>query len=374
MLPKTRGFQNLLVVALAMVVACAEAPAPVAVEEPKAPVETQAAVDRAVATTGDIITYTVTVDYDASLEVDIPEPGAEIAGFRITDLGKEDTREAEGRIVEERWYKLRADLVGSYVLPPVAVSYSPIVAAAPLEEQQAAETEAAETEAEEEVTMRPRTVETVETSAIFVEVESVLPEDGVESADIRDVKPLRQVKDQQPWGWIGAGILALSAAIALFLWWRRRPAKVVPPVPAHELAFRALDELRDTNFEDAEAVRRFYFQISEVVRNYVEGRFGLNATDLTTEEILPALELLPQLSQQPAEDLRSFLLHTDQVKFADQTPTEEDIKNTYESALGFVEATRPTESELEMAAEDSSGTTESEPPTKDDNSSREQAA
>lgn len=351
--PSLRGALGALV--LTLTAGCAEAPVAPSETTPKAPVETTASVDRAVATTGDVITYTVTVDYDVSLEVEVPEPGAEIAGFRITDLGREEAREANGRRVEERWYKLRADLVGSYVLPPVVVTYS--AAAEPAEEA-------------EGDPQRPRSVETVETSAIFVEVESVLPADGEEASDIRDIKPLRQVKSPVPWAWIVAGLAALVAALGAWIWWRRRPEKVIPPVPAHEIAFGALDGLRSTDFADAEAVRRFYFQISEVVRTYVEGRFGLNATDLTTEEILPALSSLPLLAQEQALELRRFLIATDQVKFADHTPSEADIQATYEGALSFVEATRPRGEEQDR--QDSSDTENRQ--QRDDLPNEEQAA
>ena len=111
-------------------------------------------------------------------------------------------------------------------------------------------------------------------------------------------------------------------------------------MPAHVLAFEALNHLRGTDFDDAEAVRRFYFQISEVVRAYVEGRFGLKSTDLTTEEILANVASLGELAPDQNRVLRAFLVDTDQVKFAHREPSRGDIEGTYEQALGFVEATR----------------------------------
>ena len=306
-------------------------PEPEAADEPRPPVETRSRVDRAVATTGDVITYSVTVDYDPAYEVEIPEPGAEIAGFRIIDVGREEPRDVRGRRVEERWYKLRADLVGSYVLPPVTVTYReagpPDGPAEGVEEAGAAE--AGEAEAQ-----------TVETSEIFIEVESVLPADG-EVTDIRDLKPLRQIERPAPWWWYAAAGAAVVLALAAFLLWRRRrePA-AAPPRPAHEIAFEALERLRHTDFDDLDAMRRFHFEISEVVRAYVEGRFGLNATDLTTEEIFDHLGELAELDGESNRRLRLFLIATDRVKFAAHEPPEEEIGETYEGALSFVEATR----------------------------------
>ena len=328
-----------LTLAALLLAACGEQ-TPVPTAEPKAPVEASSSVDRAVATTGDVITYRVTVDYDPAYTVEIPEPGAKIAGFRITDLGREEPREVAGRILEERWYTLRADLVGSYVLPPVTVTFSK------------AQQDGPKAEGDEAGEPAVTSVETLQTSAIFVEVESVLPGDGEDQAtDIRDLKPLQKIASPIPWTWIIAGAVALLALLAAVLAWRRRPAKIVPSEPPHEVAFRQLNALRGTDFKDPEAVRRFHFRISEVVRGYVEDRFGLNATDLTTEEIAAVLPNLTPLPPSLGQQLETFLKETDRVKFADYAPLEDEIRGTYDRALGFVEATRPVEESAHEATE-----------------------
>ncbi|MEM7481360.1 MAG: hypothetical protein AAF481_09315 [Acidobacteriota bacterium] len=298
-------------------------------QDPPPPVEASTSVDRAVATTGDLLMYTLVVEHDPEIEVEIPEAGSEIAGFRIIELGREDSRgdpvESNGRITETRWYQLRADLVGSYVLPSVTVSWQ---------------------RRDSDETGR------VETSEIFVEVESVLPADG-EATDIRGLKPLRRIESGPPWEWIaaGAGGALLLTILAFWWWYRRREETPEPAIPPHEVAFAALDELRGADFSDPEAVRRFAFRISEVMRTYVEGRFGLNATDLTTEEILPRLsdhrELTtsaagdPDAARPPGAQLATFLRATDRVKFAGHSPTEPEIQTIYEDALSFVERTVP---------------------------------
>ncbi len=321
---------GLLVSWLALTTGCAEQAAPIESTEQLAPVEASASVDHAVATTGDVLTFRISVDHDPSLVVEIPEAGAEIQGFRIVDTSREEPVEAAGRVTRELVYRLRADLVGSYVLPSVAVSY------------RAADGPEGEADG------------VVETSQIFVEVESVLPEDG-SAEDIVELKPLRQIERQRPW-WFFAGLAAGALVIAVLLWRylrRSREITAAPPEAPHVVAFRALDLLRETDFADVVAVRRFYFAISETLRTYVEGRFGLNATDLTTEEILAQLPVLSDLGETERDALRRFLAHTDQVKFAEHQPSEAEIEQTYEAALDFVETTqeRPEDDEpQELAA------------------------
>lgn len=326
--------------------ACAQKPAPDAQAAADRPtVEASASVDKAVATTGDLITYKVIVDYDPAYQVEIPEPGAEIAGFRIVEIGSDPTIERDGRRIETRWYQLRADLVGSYVLPPVSVEYHRADGAEPPAETPTPETETQEPAAGDDGAIpgagAKSTVESVQTSAIFVEVASVLPAEGG-ADDIHDIKPLQPAPPTLPWRWIVAAVAVLVAAALALWWWRRRQRKpAAPPAAPHEVAFEALDRLRGTDFEDPAAVRRFHFSISEVVRAYIEGRWGLNATDLTSEEIIGLISSLRGIESEQAMSLRRFLLDTDRVKFADHVPATPEIEQTYERALGFVEATRP---------------------------------
>ena len=92
-------------------------------------------------------------------------------------------------------------------------------------------------------------------------------------------------------------------------------------------------------------MRRWYFDISRCCA-YVEARFGLNATDLTTEEILGRMSELDQLTAEQRSQLQGCLLDTDQVKYAAMPPTEAGIERSYERA-GFVEATAQLEADDE---------------------------
>lgn len=287
-----------------------------AVERP--PVIAEASVDRAVATTGDLVTYTLEVEHAPGVELELPELGDDLAGLEIVERGAEGPEERGGRIFLSRWARLRVDLVGSYVLPAVDIAYR----------QPGGDGEAGGEGS-------------VATSAIFVEVASVLPEEGG-ADDIRDIKPLQPPPPALPWGWIAALLAAaLLAALAVWLWRRRLERPAAPPLPAHEVARRALDELSGVDLDDSAAVRRLHFALSQIVRAYIEGRWGLNATDLTSEEIIASLAELSGLDGEHASSLRRFLLDTDRVKFADHAPRRDEIDATFERARHFVEATRP---------------------------------
>ncbi len=288
---------------------------------PKPPVEVTTSVDRAVATAGDRITFEIVVEHDPEVELQLPDLARELGGMRMVDLGEDPPAGRDGRTRRRRFYVLVADVVGSYVLPAVEVRAKLPAAPEP---------------------------ETFTTSQIFVEIKSVLPQDG-EADDIRDIKPL--VRPARSWRWpVVAGTALALAAAGLVLWRRRRRlGVVVPPAPAHEIAFAALEALRHTDFSDPEAARRWHFGVSEVVRVYVEARFGINATDLTSEEIMARLDDTQEMGPALRLELRAILYDTDHVKFAAYRAGDPEIRATHERALRFVEQTMPRPQAREAA-------------------------
>lgn len=154
--------------------------------------------------------------------------------------------------------------------------------------------------------------------------------------DIRDIKGFVPVPFDWRWLWVLVPVVLIVAAVLLWLWWRkRRNAVVVPVAPPspYELAIRALRQLRDANLP----VEKLYTQLSDIVRQYIEGRFGLHAPERTTEEFLAEAEL----PIQHMTLLSAFLQECDLVKFAKLQPVDADRQRAFAAAERFVEETRP---------------------------------
>lgn len=153
-----------------------------------------------------------------------------------------------------------------------------------------------------------------------------------------------------PWAVAAGAVVVLS----LFVWWLRRPrarsfASEVAS-PPHVRALRELQRLRDSARSTPAQVDAFYVATSQVLRDYVEERFAVRAPERTTEEFLRELELggdtgaaggASDLLRGHRGELARFLLQCDMVKFARHLPAESEHLATWESAVAFVEATRP---------------------------------
>lgn len=156
---------------------------------------------------------------------------------------------------------------------------------------------------------------------------------------------------------LGGAVLALLAWI-LFRTVFRKP-KVVPappPIPPHELALSALDELEKGELLAQEDLVPFYLQLTEIAKGYLEGRFGVPSLDRTTEEI--RRELVRQsdaIAPLSADEVIAFLQRSDLVKFARYGPEDDEATEALAEVRAMVErSTARPEPKPEPAAETAS--------------------
>ena len=146
-----------------------------------------------------------------------------------------------------------------------------------------------------------------------------------------------------PWWWWAA---ALAGVVAVALAWasrRRRSQTVIDrkiEVPAHVRALRELQRWRGAPRATDTEVASFYVGVSQVLRVYLEQRFGLHAPERTTEEFLRELESGDGLARRHRADLERFLSQCDLVKFANVVPGQDEHERTFALAEAFVESTR----------------------------------
>ena len=151
-----------------------------------------------------------------------------------------------------------------------------------------------------------------------------------------------------PWQrWIPIAAACLVAVTACILLWRTsRRRDLVPrgaevPLAPHIKALRELARLREAPRHTPEEVEAFYVAVSQVLRVYLEGRFGLHAPERTTEEFLAEVEAGDSLLTGHRATLARFLEQCDLVKFANLFPGAASHEETFRIAEQLVESTRP---------------------------------
>lgn len=164
------------------------------------------------------------------------------------------------------------------------------------------------------------TARTASVSGAMVEGLSSLPPDAAaKGASLMDIKPNADVPVRSyRLLWFVLGLLLVTAFV---VWLRRylsRRRALLPPPPPRPLRERtreALEALRAEGLLAKGLVREYHFRLSEIVRGYLGERFGFEALECTSGELLAQVERLdPAGVEAPA--LQRFVDQCDVAKFA----------------------------------------------------------
>lgn len=196
------------------------------------------------------------------------------------------------------------------------------------------------------------------TSPLFFEVHT-LPVDTAEGK-YKDIK--EPFKEEFNWKWylptiITIIVIYLLLQIAVLIYLRFFRKKTVgpiepekPKVPPHIKALEELEKIRAEAAWQQGLTKEYYSAISDTVRLYIEGRFGINALESTTDEIMTAFRTLV-IDKESKDKLQQLLSLSDLVKFAKMTPIEAEHIMSIEHAFDFVNGTKREEKIEEQTLE-----------------------
>ena len=165
-------------------------------------------------------------------------------------------------------------------------------------------------------------------------------------------KPNTRIWDYLPdfiveYWWIFLIVLLLAAA--LFVWLRyikgKKAIPLVPkkkPVPPYEVAMQALNRLKSEKLCENGHEKEYYTRLTEILRIYLDKRFGINAMEMTSTQIMQQLRSNDD-TKTSAPVMKQILEMADFVKFAKVRPLPDDNQKAFTNAVTFVENTRPVE-------------------------------
>lgn len=161
--------------------------------------------------------------------------------------------------------------------------------------------------------------------------------------DARGITGIEQVPAPPSWAaWqIGAAvIIATLTGVALAVWrWRSRVPAAIPELPPGEWALSELERLNALELSGPGQVERYHTLLSDVLRRYIERRFGLRAPEQTTPEFLEGLRRSGTLPPPQQEALRDFLQRCDLAKFARAEFSAAECWATASTAGDFIRQT-----------------------------------
>lgn len=181
-----------------------------------------------------------------------------------------------------------------------------------------------------------------------------LPSDGAGRAAAGNPPPMTDIHDIKPPELFGfdsrlvyyilfvvLGILVGVLLVAAVRYWKKRHRKDVEAVHGmllpDEEAFRRLDALK--GLEDGDG-KEFYFRLSAIFRGYLQGRYGIDAPEMTTEELLPRVQAL-RLDNDMKTGVKDFLYTSDPIKFAGKPVDRAKMQGDFEFVRDFIVQSTP---------------------------------
>jgi hypothetical protein len=296
-------------------------PAPPADSDPKTAADAPtvaARIDKTDVHVGDVVTLTVTAVGPSSLPVNLPAK-VDLGPFELfePDPREEDKDLGDGRMSRSFLLKIAAYEPGDLQVPGVEVTYLG----------------------------KDGRVLSTHTAPLAVKVTSLIANEP--EPKLKDpAPPVPVMEENLTLAYVAGGLFAAICGALIAIQVRKRMRERAafrpppPPRPAHEVALEKLDRLASTGFVEGADYRVFYFQLSEIVREYLGARFGFEALEMTTEE------LMAQLARRASRglvlgEIAGWLSTSDLVKFAKMAPTAQEARGALETAIRLVESTRP---------------------------------
>ena len=135
----------------------------------------------------------------------------------------------------------------------------------------------------------------------------------------------------------------IIAAIYLIIRYRDnkpiiRKVRVEPKLPPHEQALLDIDRIKAEKSWQKGDPKGYYTELTDVIRMYIHGRFGFNAMEKTSSEIIDYLK--ETKDKEGLEDLKQLFMTADLVKFAKYAPLLNENDMNLVSAIEFINQTK----------------------------------
>lgn len=281
---------------------------------------------------GEQVIWTVTVEADTTAHVIFPE-GQTFSPLETVEAFATDTTRKQDRLMLIKSYALTQFDSGSYKLPKQRIDINGIL---------------------------------FYTDSSRIDVNTVAVD--TLNQKLYDIKPLIEVKKgiSEKWKLI-LGILLGLIIIGFLLYWfvfRKKPLteeEKVAQLPPYDRAMLELGKLENSKYLIQDEYKRYYSELTAIVRSYLEEDVNVSALESTTDQLIDKLEMMMdagdlELDKDTINQFKRILQTADLVKFAKSKPensvAEQDRKSIEQIVVKTHEAIpEPTEEELQELAE-----------------------
>ena len=144
--------------------------------------------------------------------------------------------------------------------------------------------------------------------------------------------------------WLSVVMLVLLA-ITYYLYLRLRDNKpiishirIVKRLLPHQKAMKEIEQIKADKMVSSENSKEYYTKLTDTLRKYIEERYGFNAMEMTSSEIIE--KLMASQDQKALNELRQLFTTADLVKFAKYSTLINENDANLVNAIDFINQTK----------------------------------
>lgn len=294
------------------------------VMQANAQVKISASIDTVMLLIGDQTTLRLSATYPEGMAVQMPIlTDTIIRQLEVIEASTFDTTTVNGQVIINQAYVVTSFDSGYYQIPQFPLA----------------------------ITMPDGSFDTIYSNNLYFGV-MTMPIDTTQPNAIADIRALEEApvtfKEVLPWllySLLGILIVALVYLLVRKLGGKESifMVKEAPKEPAHVIALRDLDTLKEQKLWQRGLTKEYYSSLVDILRVYLDNRFNIQAMESTSEEILRAVGPCSEITREQKDELKQLLYRADFVKFAKASALADENEDSYCFVEGFVVSTKLVE-------------------------------
>lgn len=138
-------------------------------------------------------------------------------------------------------------------------------------------------------------------------------------------------------------MLALVVAVYLLSRFKQNKpviahVRIVKRMPPHQKALKDIEQIKNGRMTVQEDQKAYYTMLTDVLRRYIKERFGFNATEMTSSEIIARLQ--QDGDKKMIDELKELFMTADLVKFAKYSTLINENDANLVNAVDFINTTK----------------------------------
>ena len=153
--------------------------------------------------------------------------------------------------------------------------------------------------------------------------------------------------------WLALGLIIIGMIIFLIYYFKRKSKKEPvfklkskPKIPAHIVALSELEQLKSKKLWQEGKFKAYYTELIDIIRIYLSDQFGIDAMEMTSEEINQMVASEKKIDKKIQEKLSEALSVSDLVKFAKEKPLANVNDVNLDNLIDFVKVTHEIKEEV----------------------------